>query len=416
MMGVGILRRQRRGGGLIVPTAEPVEAAAWGDSYAGFHGNPVPSGRYDWRGPMHWANALLGGPMRIRPAAMLGVTGETAAQILARFATLNGLSPKPKLVYLSAGNNDANTGVATATTLANYDSMISQATAQGMVLVCHDIFARDTYTPEQIAATKALNTGLRQRAAANQLVFADCSMLVQDSGLMIPGISYDGIHLNTRGARLVGERMRHAIARYCSGGFPMATVASPGLFPNGLLAGTGGTMNLGFTGQNADGWSFFHNTSPSGGTRVASKRAHPDGHGEQIQIAFSGVTLAGQYSGGPTRSVDYATSTIAENDWFEVAVEVEVLAGAVNLQGVAISVLDNNGASTNNGHWTFFAGQVVDTWATDERFVFRTYPLQRRADAGTDSITIRMQIVGDGTGAGITATVRFGRVTLRKFA
>lgn len=407
------------GGGGVAVFATPVEAAALGDSYVSNSRFPGTSQRLDYRGWMHWANQLIGAPLRFRIAAMDGVNGETSAQILARVGTITALSPRPKFCFVSAGNNDVENAVATATTIANIAAIITALNAVGIIAVIGPVFARSTSTAPQIAATRTINAAVRAMAAPSRMIWTDWSSLVGADGLALANVLYDGIHPGTKGARAMAPWAAGSVGRRVSGVFPLASNASPGLMTNGLMAGTAGTVNFGFSGQNATGWTCYRVAAATGGTQTVAKVARTYGDGEWVQIALAGLTYTDTWSGGiVTPAVSYATAGLVEGDWAEFVVEVEVDPGAVNFEGIGVQVLDNNGSTTNQSNWTpFVSGGAahLTTWSGITRMVIRTAPFQIRADAGTDSIQVRITLRGEAQEVGgITATARVGRATLRK--
>jgi lysophospholipase L1-like esterase len=414
-----MLRGFRSGGGALNAS---IEAAGLGDSYISNAGTTGTTSRLDFRGWMHWANQLIGAPLRFRPAVLSGVSGETAAQILSRVSTITGATPRPRLCFISAGSNDVNTGVATATTVTNIQSIIAALNGVGIIAVMGPVFARSTSTAGQITATRDLNLSLRGLARANSMIWCDWSNLIGADGQTITNTLSDGIHPGTTGARGMAWATASALAPIITGRFPLAATGDAGLMTNALLSGTDGTMNQGFTGQNATGWSFFRSEVESGGTKTCAKVTRADGNGDWLQIAFSGVTGTGAgYSAGPqSPALSYATAGLVENDWVEAGCEVEIDPGATNFEGVRMAVLDNNGASTLQYNWSsFVSGGAAHNpvWQEVTRLTIRTPPFQIRADAGTDSITFRVLLAGDSTaGGGITATARIGRATLRRLS
>jgi lysophospholipase L1-like esterase len=401
-----------------------IEVAALGDSYVELSYNTAATtSRHDFRGPWHWANQLLGGPMRMRLTAMNGVTGETSAMILARVGNVSNLTPRARYCFFDAGNNDVATGVPTSTTIPNIASIIAGLNSAGMVAITGPVFNRTGATAPQITATAEINAAVSAMAAPGKLIYADYSAGTVDggTGLTLPNILYDGTHPGARGARIMGGYFATSLASIMRRGAPLAQVVDGANYLlNGTMAGSAAATTNGFTGNSATSWTTtFRNATESAGTKVLSKVARSDIYGEWVQMVWTGVTHTASYNSGITQAITPSAVGLRGGDWVEVLAECEVDAGAVNLAGPMITVLEaDGGGTTNQANWLQFqtGGQSqVNTWSGTTRLVIRTPAFQVRPDAGVDTITVRLLLVGQGDEAGgITATARFGRVALRR--
>ena len=408
------------GGGL----ASAIEVAALGDSYVELSYNTAATtSRHDYRGPWHWANHLLGAPMRMRLTAMNGVVGETSAQILARVGNVTALNPRARYCFFDAGNNDVATGVPSATAIANITSIINALNAAGMVAITGPVFNRDAATAPQITATAEINAAVAAMAAPGKLIYVDYSAGTVNGGtsLTLPNILYDGTHPGARGARIMGGYFATALDSLMRRDAPLALVSDGGNYlANGTMAGSVATSTNGFTGNSATSWTTtFRNATESAGTKVLSKVARSDAFGEWVQMVWTGVTHTASYNSGIAQQITPSAVGLRAGDWVEALAECEIDAGAVNLSGPMVTVLEaDGGGTTNQANWQIFqtGGQSqVNTWTGTTRLVVRTPAFQVRPDAGVDTITVRLLLVGQGDEAGgITATARFGRVALRR--
>jgi hypothetical protein len=398
-----------------------VEAAGLGDSYIANAVTTGASPALGSRGWMHWGNAYLGAPLRIRADSMRGSAGRTTAQTLAAVGEVTSLQPLPRFCFVSAGNNDVTFDTPTATSVANFQAITAALNAVGVIVVTGPIFARSTSTAGQIALTRAYNLAIQKLATPNSLIWCDWTDLILPSGQAATDVLFDGVHPGSVGARRMGRAIASALGPRIAGmGYALATSGNPGSMTNPLMTGTGGTLNNGFTGTAPDSYSFHRTAAPGSGTAVASKITRTDGFGDFAQLTFSAIVTAGKWQSSiQSAAISYATAGFAEGDLVEAAAEIEVDPGATNLDGPFLQVLDNNGASQITSLFGYFGptGSPWDegAWSDITRCVLRVPPFQIRADAGSDSITIRAGISGNGAGSGgITATIRVGRVTLRK--
>ncbi len=403
----------------IVLTA-PIEAAALGNSYVANSINVGSTTWYDSRGWMNWGNMMMGSPLRIRPTSFKGVAGETTTQILARVTEITTLSPIPKFCFLDGGVNDFGFDVSLATVLANYTSIIEALNDAGIIAVIGPCFATDAADAQYIADAQALNLALKKLASPGSMIWCDWSNLIEPTGLTVASTLYDGIHPGSVGARGMGRAVATAMMPRIAGEYPLATTASPGLLTNPMLTGTTGTLGSGFTGEAPTSWTFYRSGVPSGGTQTSAKVARDDDHGEWTELTLTGTTNAGKWQGGLlSPAASYVTLGLIEGRYYEVAAEVEIDGGAVNLDGPGMQVVDSDGANQLIYQSGYFAltGDAWGggTWSGTQRMALKSQPFIVRPIAGTTSLRVRILLNGDGVGVGgITATMRVGRVTLRE--
>ena len=396
-----------------------------GDSYVANAAGGAPTTRLDYRNMLAHANNVMGGPLRIRLAAMQGVSGETAAQILARVATVTGLVPRPKYCFVSAGNNDVHTGVATATTIANVTAIRDALNAAGIVMITGPVLPRDTWTADQRTDRETVNSAIAALDNDRTMIWCDWESATVDggTGFCLANILYDGIHPGTRGARAMGDVIAARMGALLPKDAPIARVVDPmrNYFNNGHMAGSTAINSQGWTGTTATSWTTgFRSAVPDTalGTTTVSKVARSDGDGDWVQLNVSGVRHSdtGGWGGALSQTITPNTQGLFAGDWVESVVEFEVDAGAANLAGVGVTISESDGATNYTGNWTRFVtgggAQQYSTWTGTTRLVVRTIPIQLRP--GTASLFIRPGFAGEAyEAAGVSCVIRF-RCALRK--
>ena len=174
-----------------------------------FMGNSITDG---WA--RHFAAMFPG-----RPYVGRGISGQTTPQMLVRFRQ-DVVALKPAAVVLLAGVNDiaGNTGPSTLEMIQdNVASMAEIARANGIRVVLASVLpAYDfPWRPGMAPAPKivALNAWLRQYAAAHGAVYLDYHSAMRDDrdGLRAE-LTYDGVHPNEAGYRVMAPLAERAIA------------------------------------------------------------------------------------------------------------------------------------------------------------------------------------------------------------
>lgn len=147
-----------------------------------------------------------------------GISGQTSAQILARFYQ-DVVQLHPRVVHILCGTNDVagNTGPTSPDAYANAIlAMVDLARANNIAVVIGAIPPaaafnwRAGYRPAPMIA--ALNGWLRALAQQRGLVFADYHVAMADAdGAMRPGLSSDGVHPTAAGYAVMESIARAAI-------------------------------------------------------------------------------------------------------------------------------------------------------------------------------------------------------------
>lgn len=163
-----------------------------------------------------------------KPYINRGIGGQTTPQMLLRFRA-DVIDLKPKAVVILAGTNDisGNTGPMTlAETANNFVSMVELAKANNIKVVLSSVLPVNDRVKNKegnlLIQTKsrpneritAMNDWLKKYAAESGSVYLDYySAAVAPDGTLKDGISYDGLHPNAEGYKIMQSLAEKAIAR-----------------------------------------------------------------------------------------------------------------------------------------------------------------------------------------------------------
>ncbi len=157
-----------------------------------------------------------------------GISGQTTPQMLLRFRS-DVIDLKPKVVVILAGTNDiaGNTGTMTLEdTARNLTSVAELAKANNIrvvlasVLPVNDrvknkegvLFMQTRSRPNE--KITAMNDWLKKYAAESGLIYLDYySATADEKGTLKDGLSYDGLHPNADGYKVMQSLAEAAIAR-----------------------------------------------------------------------------------------------------------------------------------------------------------------------------------------------------------
>lgn len=157
-----------------------------------------------------------------------GIGGQTTPQMLLRFRS-DVIDLKPRVVIILAGTNDiaGNTGTITLEdTARNLTSMVELAKANNIRVVLASVLPVNDRVKNKegtlLVQTKnrpnekivAVNDWLKKYTAENNLIYLDYySATVDEKGTLKDGLSYDGLHPNADGYKVMQSLAEEAIAR-----------------------------------------------------------------------------------------------------------------------------------------------------------------------------------------------------------
>ena len=154
-----------------------------------------------------------------KPYIGRGISGQTTPQMLVRFRQ-DVVALEPKVVVILAGTNDiaGNTGPSTVEMIEdNLKSMTEIATANGIRVVLSSVLPVDDYPwkrgLEPAPKIMALNAWMKRYAAEHGAVYLDFHSAMQNEhhGLQRE-LTYDGVHPNEAGYRVMSPLAERAIA------------------------------------------------------------------------------------------------------------------------------------------------------------------------------------------------------------
>jgi lysophospholipase L1-like esterase len=154
-----------------------------------------------------------------KPYVNRGISGQTTPQMLIRFRP-DVINLKPAVVVILAGTNDiaGNTGPSTLEMIAdNIYSMAELAKANGIKVVISSVIPVFDYPwkpglepAEKIAS---MNEMLKTYAKKNGIVYLDYfSAMADDRKGLKAELTYDGVHPNEAGYKVMGPLAEKAIA------------------------------------------------------------------------------------------------------------------------------------------------------------------------------------------------------------
>jgi len=194
---------------------QKVEAPAAGEDRVVFMGDSITDG---WGRSQNPAVAYPFFPGK--PYINRGISGQTTAQMLLRFYP-DVIALKPKAVVFLAGTNDigGNLGPVTNESIAaNIMAMVDMARASGIKIVLGAVLPVCDYHRPQTAQRPperilALNRWMKDYAAQNHFVYLDYfAATVDDKGFFKPDLTYDGLHPNAAGYKVMEPLAQKAIA------------------------------------------------------------------------------------------------------------------------------------------------------------------------------------------------------------
>src|SRR5580704_1371062 len=157
-----------------------------------------------------------------KPYVNRGISGQTTPQMLVRIFP-DVIDLKPAAVIILAGTNDIarNTGPETPAMIEeNFQAMTELAQAHGIKVILCSITPIADYGRAKMSDGRPpadilkINAWLKEYAAKVHAVYCDYfSAVVDDKGMLKPGISMDGLHPNAEGYKLMVPVAEAAIAK-----------------------------------------------------------------------------------------------------------------------------------------------------------------------------------------------------------
>lgn len=296
--------------------------AALGDSITS-NGTYIVSGNQfcEANGYTTWMQILSRYRLRFPVENNFGVAGNSVAQMLARVGDV--LAVHPDIVVVHGGTNDAS-GIAVSTTIAGLAAIYDTFALAGIAVIAVPILGRASPNALTTTARKhaqQVNDWIRRQGETRKGFYvADCGLAFDDPATTDwqPRSNYtqDGIHPSPLGAFQIGNAVA-AIINLLVPDWRVATASATDIYdaaenpfgnliPNGMMSGTGGTIDGAVaTGVVADNWH-LGDTFLGGATCVASKVTLSDGRTAQ-KIIVSGN------SNGNNKGVQFYLDTTAAN-------------------------------------------------------------------------------------------------------
>ena len=410
-------------GGLIAQAMEP-RTAMIGDSLT------THLLGYNWS-PFFWINgvAASGGQQLIANA---GVSGDTIGQMLSRVNNsytsgspgLSGLSPLG-VVYFRGGTNDARAGTALASLTGTYTSLLNAIKGyceHVVILSVPPIGSTEASFATKNALTIEYSDWLETFAAANPADFTyvdDSANLRDGGGAQLAGyFQSDGIHNAPRATYIEGNDAATALTTLFSGyGYtsPVSSDAAdvypaqPQWVPNHVMAGTGGSVGSGMTGQVADSWSIGANGG--GITATLSKVAADGGDPNQTpwqRVAPTQVTRTGAgESIRITTSLSGRTITTSDPSALDVVVELRFNAfQATYFSSLLLWVQGNTGDALT-------ADVELKTAETITKTIVLRHKMPRPTTVSQSSATLYFDAVIGANNTGAMGSFDFRCLTIR---
>lgn len=213
-----------------------------------------------------WGGALMGGAIQWVNA---GISGNTTAQMLARYAT--DVAPYPsRWLHVLGGGNDISASVSGADVIASLSSILALAYAENRRIVLGTIYPFGAHTSQaQKAAIAQVNRWVRQQATDRVLVADYYDVMVDAAGAIRTNVLVDTIHPTPYGASLMGR----VLATVMAGEIPVRNGLlsasqwdADNALSNGQMVGNHAsgassfTASTGMTGNGPRGWTWRRGT------------------------------------------------------------------------------------------------------------------------------------------------------------
>jgi lysophospholipase L1-like esterase len=443
----------------------PTELALYGDSrIADSHSVSATGVILPAQGLANWIQAIGGGRYRCPADLNFGVGGDTVGMALARISAVVNCRAREVIVVL--GTNNSAASIAPATTLADYQSLLSQLTQAGKHVTLVAEYPRGaTAVGGTAAGTGSVTAGFGQgRLSGTPLAYhgqlrrwlmdvasqmrgvdvIDVWPLLAAPGsatgdFINPGVTRDSLHLAPIGAQLVAaEIVARLNPRYptlqtfgeVNNAFPFSAANNPRgcLLLNPSMTGTTGTL----TGTNAGSGTVAQHwvgqaISLTGLTGSVSWSKATGSVGPLAGAALQQVTVSGSLDATANPQLycrsDIPVANLAAGDVVQSSLWAEVDAGQTGVGAVGLYIQLNDATQT----YVYHAQSRLTASAAGVSGA--TYPLPDAAFAGERAllhIAPRFVVPSGLTlcrfglsvrlneGQTVALTARFGRCAMNK--
>lgn len=294
------------------------------------------------RSPLNWANALLG--QRFTIGATFGVSGDRTDQMLARLpaaiATNAGIlhvygginnigavaSGSPAFTYTHAVTGETITidNVA-AVAMRDLRYICETARAAGMIVILENEVGGSTLTTtEKLAALYSLRQMIAEYGEVTPGIYVhDAYPVVMQPGASTPtfrsGYSYDGIHMNGRGAYWHGKSLAALLDRLAAPR-PLLIRSTAEIPANGRRQLLSNPIFATTSGGTASTWNATATTNASTTLNVTSTNTLPIGATVTGSGIPAGTTITAQPAGGGAGAYTISQSATASASGVTVAV------------------------------------------------------------------------------------------------
>jgi lysophospholipase L1-like esterase len=370
-----------------------------------------------------------------RPAgtANFGVTGQTTAQLQARIGAV--LAGHYDIIVMKVGYNDIAAGVSCASIMSNLTAMWTQLLNVGSVVIQDGQIPSPNHTATKIKVAQCVNAqsaAWAQQAGHQGFYFVNLDPVVSDptqaSWTALTGyLGSDGIHPTLLGASQIAWADAQVINQLvpplnkptytASDVYDATNNPSGNALPNGVLAGSGGTINAGCAGTVANSTSLT--CGSSGGATVTGSQETINGLPAQV------VTITGTYSSGASPyitvqqnvaspSIFGVGDTIQARGWLRVGNN-----GSAITNIAALFIQLGTTESGTNFNYSSGSGDNVKPFPTagyaSGGFVPISSPCRTLTAVPTAALTaVLIDLVDTGSPISAAATVEIAGLELRK--
>jgi lysophospholipase L1-like esterase len=371
-------------------------------------------------GYWNWAQNLSGHRLYMPNGGNKGFSGDTTGLLLARYGAVLALSPK--VVGLLIGTNDLPATSGTTITTGNIAQMLAMNRAAGAYTILLRLLPRgSTASPmsaDYISRWETINAWISDQASSMVTVI-DAEPVIGNGDAahtMLDGYakSTDGtayLHPNGLGAYKIGKLVAAAISNLVPSGDFIAPLLGTSYASNGLLTGTTGSKDASITGQVATSWQGFGG-SAGGATVAASKLSRTTAEGEWQQVAVTG-TYTGSSRTAFLRLTISNPAGLNAGDLMETFGEAQIDSPTSGIAAVGMR-LSVNGGAAGVLYLETPASITALPWPEAYSVKFRSLPYTLSALPTSLNLECHIVLGNTATTDPATATVRFGRVGVRR--